>query len=250
MRRGLTLIELLVALAMSAFIIVGSASAYVTAINFERQSRDSQDAYEHRSVLEQRIRALLGGAYVSADANDPLTYFNGESSSTTLEATSADSLTFTTLSEGLNGAVLGSSDDFETLNSRFGPQGGIAEISISTTPVGASGEGKSGLFVREQRPADGDPSQGGTESVLDPDVKSIQFEFYNGSAWDPAWSTSGQSVQSQSGSAGIDGRRIPSAVRVTYALTGDADDIQHSFIVRLFHSDVSETNPVVVGGTP
>jgi hypothetical protein len=124
--------------------------------------------------------------------------------------------------------------DFETLNDQYGPQGGVAEIQLSLTPVGQPASSDTGLFLREQRPADSDSSQGGNESLLMPNVTTIQFEFFDGLQWQETWDTI------TSGS-----RRIPSAVRVTYQLTGE--DQQRFIIVRLPFSDVTPTNPVTVG---
>lgn len=253
-RRGLTLIELMVSMAMSIMIIAGAVSAYTTAIAFDAQNTTLQQTTDARIQFEQRLASLLRGAYISPTANDTMTYFLGSQSGNMANATSADTLFFTTLSGGINDATLRSDDDFETLNQNYGPQGGVEEVSLSMTPIGEAGQTKKGLFIREQRPADGDPTQGGSERVLDADITSIQFEFYNGADWDTAWSTSGVTAQSTTNmnidTTGQDGRRIPSAVRVTYSLTGDAEGITHSFVVRLPQSDVTSANPIVVtGGT-
>jgi prepilin-type N-terminal cleavage/methylation domain-containing protein len=249
-RNGLTLIELMVALALSGIVLGGIVSSFATAVTFEQRSREAQSAVDAKVHFEERLAGLLRGAFVSADENDTLTYFNGESTGTSTEADGSDLLTFTTLSEGLNASGLTSLDDFETLNQTVGPQGGIAEVSLSTTALGDTGQNRSGLFLREQRPADGDPTQGGYESVLDPAVQTIKFEFFNGTEWDPTWSTSGQAPQQgqQQGVAGDAGRRIPAAIRVTYTLNADNDSGQHVFVVRLPHSDVTVDNPVTAAG--
>jgi prepilin-type N-terminal cleavage/methylation domain-containing protein len=246
--RGLTLIELLISLMMSSIIIVAVASSYVSAIRFQAQSRKVTETRESRIRLEQRLRDLLKGAYVSSVATDPLTYMLGESTGDSATAGAADTLTFTTISEGFSTAGITDEDDFSTAQDRIGPQGGISEVSFSTVPIGGTAQNLQGLFVREQRPADGDPSQGGYESLLDPDVKSIQFEFYNGTEWATTWSTSGVNPGTGVDASGEEGRRIPSAIRVTYTLSTDPDDMQHMFIVRLPHSDATSLNPVVPTG--
>ncbi|HWA83952.1 MAG TPA: hypothetical protein VG820_10980 [Fimbriimonadaceae bacterium] len=252
-RRGITLLELIVSLAMSVFLIAAAASAYSSAIAFEKHNATYLQTNETRLNFEQKIRSLLEGAYVSPSTTDTLTYFLGETSGSTADASTADTLVFTTLSVGMNDNELTSDDDFETLNQTYGPQGGVAEVSLSLTPVGDAGQDKQGLFLRTQRPADGDPTQGGFEKVLDPDVRSIQFQFYNGTGWDPTWGTSGLEVQTTTSQnnvqTGQDGRRIPAAVQVTYTLASDPDGVTHSFIVQLLHSDVTAENPVTVTGT-
>ncbi len=258
-RRGITLLEIMISLVISSVIVVAITSAYAEAIAYDKQGTRLQEATESRIEFEQRLRTLLRGAYVSPTTTDSMTYFLGDESGNSITATAADTLIFTTLSEGVNGSTLGTQDDFETLNQTFGPQGGIAEVALSMTAVGDAGQTKTGLFLREQRPADGDPTQGGTESLLSSDVKSIQFEFYDGANWDPTWSTSGVTAQSTTSmnidTSGTAGRRIPAAVRVTYVLTSDLEGAApHVFVVRLPQSDVTAENPVVTntatGGTP
>jgi hypothetical protein len=76
------------------------------------------------------------------------------------------------------------------------------------------------LFLREQRPADSDPTQGGEESLLNPDLRDIRFEFYDGSDWVDSW----DSRNDQKG-------KLPSAVRVSYVL--NSESLQRTFIIRL-----------------
>lgn len=253
-RRGLTLLELIVSLVMSVFIVAAATSAYSNAIAFDKHNAAYLQTNETRLNFEQKVRSLLVGAYVSPTTTDTTTYFLGEASGDSTQSEVAGTLTFTTLSLGMNDNELTSDDDFETLNQTYGPQGGVAEVSLSLTPVGEDGQTKQGLFLRTQRPADGDPTQGGTERLFDTDVRSIQFQFYNGTGWDPTWGTSGVNTQSTTTAqnnvqTGQDGRRIPAAVQVTYTLASDADGVTHSFVVRLPNSDVTAENPVTVTGT-
>lgn len=250
-RRGLTLIEVMVSLIMSVFLIGAAGSAYVTGINFEKQMRAHRETSEAKIRFEDRLTKLLRGAYVSANQADTSTYFIGQINGDSMTSAASDELIFTTLSDGFNGALLGSQDDFETMNQNFGPQGGIAEVDLSTTALGEGGQTKQGLFIREQRPADGDPSQGGYESLLSPDVRSIQFEFFDGTDWQPIWGTAGADTTNLTAdaatAAATDGRRLPAAVRVTYTLNDDADGVQHVLVIRLPHSDVTALNPVEQG---
>jgi len=239
---------------MSAIVIVGVTGAYTEAIAFDRQNNQLHETADAHMQLEQQIRSLLRGAYISSTATDGTTYFLGDESGSNQDVTAADTLIFTTLSVGLNGSELtDTNDDSEALNQTYGTQGGVTEVALSMTAVGDGGQTKQGLFIREQRPADGDPTQGGFETLLSGDVKSIMFEFYDGANWDPTWSTSGVTAQSTTNmnidTSGVDGRRIPAAVRVTYTLNGEPDGTNHVFIVQLPLSDVTAENPVVVTGT-
>lgn len=248
-RRAIALIELLISAVITIIIVGAAGAAYVSSIASERQLQSSQESQSNQVRIEQRLRTLVAAAFVSADENDASTYFIGQASGTSsTDNTFADTLTFTTLGEGVNGGVITSTDDFETLNQRFGPQGGVAEISLATTPVGIPPQDQQGLFMREQRPADGDPTQGGDESVLDPDIASIQFEFFDGNDWVPTWQTAQATSGVQSGTATNYGRRLPAAVRITYTLTSDSSDGSHQLVVRLTHSDVTTDNPATPGG--
>jgi prepilin-type N-terminal cleavage/methylation domain-containing protein len=250
-RRGLTLIELMVALIMTAFVVLAATSAYSTGMKFEERSRASQELHENRLRLEERLRQLIQGIYVSSVETDATTYLLAEQTGTGSDATTADSLTFTTISDAVNATQLGLDTDFETLNRSMGTQGGVAEVAISLTPVGEQGQNLQGLFLRVQRPADGDPTQGGYESLLDDDVNSINFEFWDGEAWDPTWGTSGLSGLTGSAAevSGQNGRRIPAAIRVTYTRTSDPNGNPVSFVVRLPQSDVTSQNPSIPGAT-
>jgi hypothetical protein len=127
-------------------------------------------------------------------------------------------------------AALNSQDDFETQQAARGPVGGLTEVSLGTTPIGNAGD-KSGLFERIQRPSDSDPTQGGMESVLAPEITSIGFQFYDGTQFISAWDTTTGS------------RRLPSAVQVSYKLKGDDDNVVHTFVVAIPASDVTAQNP-------
>jgi hypothetical protein len=71
------------------------------------------------------------------------------------------------------------------------------------------------------------------ELVLDPDINSISYEFYNGADWDTSWDTQA-----------INPPRLPAAVRITYRRVND--EVDRQFVVRLIHSDVTADNPVTV----
>lgn len=234
-QRGLTLLELLVALIGSAILIGGVALSYEVAASWQRRSPEKRDAMEKVTRFQDRLIHLLENAYITSDENDADTYFM----SGTGDEVGADalSLVFTSTGDNPSEAFLtaDTETDFETLNESYGPQAGIAEISLSLTPVGDAPVNE-GLFLREQRPADGDETQGGKESVLNPDVESIYFEFWDGSEWATSWSTD-------------EIRRLPAAVRVTYRLRDEDSD--RVLIVRLKNSDVTTQNPAVAtqGGT-
>lgn len=227
---GLTLLEMLVSMAIVTIVVAAVGRALSAGFDFEVQSEARRLEEQPPRLVEERVSDLLRQAFVSTDQNDAATYFIGiVSGGNTSDG--ADSLVFTRRGGRLPGSLLASQDDFETNNSRLGPQGGIEEVSLALTSIGGVND-KSGLFIREQRPADGDPTQGGYESVLEPMVTDIRFQFFDGTQWVPEWDT------------GQTNRRIPSAVLVSYSLDGKR---QRSFVVRLPLSDVTPANPVVLG---
>ena len=228
--RGITLLELMIAITLIAMIMAAVSRSYILSLDYEQRLRESRQVSDRYRTFEDRLSNLLKHAYLSADGQDASTYFIGaDVQAESASDTPTETLTFTVAGTRIPSTLMNSEDDFEMLNNRVGPQGGVAEMTLGMTPIGQAPT-QEGLFLREQRPADGDPSQGGTEEVFADDVDSIQFEFYDGAQWLPNWDTrTGQ-------------KRLPSAVRVTYKLTGDEDD--HIITAKLPLSDVTPLNPL------
>jgi type II secretory pathway pseudopilin PulG len=228
--RGVTLLELLIALILIVMVTGAVTRSFILSLDYEQRLRESRQVGDRYRNFEDRLSNLLKRAYLSTDGNDSSTYFIGaDVQAESASDTPTESLTFTIAGTRVPANLMNSQDDFETLNDRVGPQGGVAEVTLGMTPIGQATV-QDGLFIREQRPSDGDPSQGGTEEVFSTDVDSIQFEFYDGAQWLPNWDTrTGQ-------------KRLPSAVRVTYKLTDDEDD--HVIVARLPLSDVTPLNPL------
>lgn len=224
-RKAFTLIELLVAITILGILLGGLTAAYTSSIDQDARIRQGRDEVATRLAFETRLSDLLRHAYLSADAADTTTYFVAEDT-----GAGAQTMTFTVLGQRVPRAVVNATDDFETLNERFGPQGGVAEVSFSLTPVG-NAPVTNGLFLREQRPSDGDPTQGGFEEVLDENINQVSFEFWDGLAWVPSWDTRTMTE-----------RRLPAAIRMTYRLTDDNED--RTYIVRIPGSDVTANNPI------
>lgn len=249
-RRGITLVELLLALSISVLVMMAAGNAYVVGLRSARSLGEGRATIARRAAFEATLKDLFDHAYVDADATDATSYFlsgdaisgvsptSSSSGSGNLASGSGDnaSLVFTVLGRQLPTTVLGSTDDFETLNGSYGPVAGATEVQLGTSAIGSPTAAQQGLFLREQSPADSDPSQGGTESVLNPDVESIRFEFYDGTAWQTSWDTSTMTP-----------RRLPSGVRVTYRLKGETQDSVVTFAVPA--SDVTPDNPVTETGS-
>ncbi|MEQ1823754.1 MAG: prepilin-type N-terminal cleavage/methylation domain-containing protein [Fimbriimonadaceae bacterium] len=222
MKRGFTLIELLTAMALSGIVLVGIVSAMGLAISTQRADGQKRADFETKLVFENRVRNLLTHAYVSSDTNDTKTYFIGRvlsGSSGIGSSATADELVFTSVGLGVPSNVQSTTEtDFEQRNATYGPVGGPTEIALSMEAVGDAGE-RTGVFLREQHPADADNELGGYESVLDDTISAVSFEFYDGTDWVGEWGQDGT-------------RTLPLAVRVTYQ-RGEEDDATHVFVVRM-----------------
>ncbi|MCE9559595.1 MAG: prepilin-type N-terminal cleavage/methylation domain-containing protein [Armatimonadetes bacterium] len=237
-QRGITLVEALVVTVISAIILMGVASAYAAATTFQTKVQPSIERVEAQRKFELQLTELLNSATLDTDTSNLASFFVASSkgdnplSSEESGQSMPDTLTITGLGTPASGAYRESLDEFEILNQKFSTQAGTTETSISLTAFGDAG-GRTGLFLRTQRPADGDSTQGGMESVMNADVDQIGFEFFNGTEWTVAWDSE------QSGA-----RRLPAATRITYTMNGES----HQFVVRHIFSDVTPDNPETAAG--
>ena len=232
-RRGVTLIELLAALALTGIIVAALTVVFKGALNFVTSNPETIAAREEVRAQDEKIERFLAQTYLTPDATDSKCFFVASSQS---GATSGnDTLTFTTVGVRPDGRALTPNEDdtFEDLNNLIGTQGGISEVSFSVQPVGEPTTQTEGLYMRVQRPADGDPTQGGKETLLVPGITTVLFEFWNGTGWVETWDT-------RSGD-----RRIPSLVKVTLGTATNQNETV--LTVPLQYSDVTTTNPSAQG---
>lgn len=230
-RRAFTFVEFLVVIAMTAIILTALGGAYAAAMDYVRRSPERLDAFQAETKVRRSLQALLNQAYLSPEIDDLNTYFVATAANGS--GTTVDTLVFTTLQAPSGGFIRDEEVDFQTLADRFGPQGGVTEVALSTVPVGTEAEGE-GLFVREQRPADGDITQGGEEYLLVPDARNVLFEFWDGIDWVTEWDTRANQ------------RRLPSAVRISY--TVGEFDVYESRVFRLVNSDITAEDPLTIEG--
>ncbi len=250
-RAGFTLIELLIVLAITALLASAIGYAFSAELTIQRVHEARRGELDRSDATEREITRLLQGAKLVAPPANPgavsvpaapdtagspvpleqTTYFLAATASGASDL-GCDRLTFTTTAPAVPLPVLTSTDDFEAQQQSRGPVGGLAEVSLGTDPVGDAG-GRSGLFERLQRPADADPMQGGFESLLDPQIARIGFQFWDGQQWISDWQTS-------------DPPRLPGAVRVRYVLKAHPGETR-TFVVAIPASDVDEANPLVSG---
>lgn len=227
-RRGFTLLELIVAMGMTVIIIGAIGTAYRLTLDYAESTPARLSAFQSEIQIRRTLEGLFTGAFLTTDADDRMSYFIAANSGG--QVGDPDSITWVTTSRNPEGGFLISdSDDFEELHSQYGPQGGNSEVSLSINPVGDAGD-KQGLFLRIQTPADGDSTQGGTETLLIPDITRATYEFWDGTQWINTWDT-------------INGgsRRLPAAVRLTLEREEGDPEIM---VFRLPLSDVTAENPI------
>lgn len=226
---GVTLVELMLVMAATALLAVAISYAFGAGMKMQEKHEASLADIDTTAKMEDEMTRLIQGARLSTSRTT--SYFQSENDSGSSNL-GCDRITFTSIGDGVPMSSVYSDDDFETQQTSRGPIGGLAEISIGTTPVGDAGD-KTGLFERLQRPSDTDLTQGGNEFVLDPDIEEMGFEFYDGNEWIDSWDTT-------TGSA-----RLPEAVQISYTLKNDPTHATHLFVVPIPASDVTSLNPYV-----
>jgi Tfp pilus assembly protein PilE len=234
-RGGIALVELLIALAMTAILAVAISYAFGAEMTVQRSYETRRANQDQTDMMEREITRLLYGARLGTSATDTTGFFQGVNDSGSTDA-GCDRITMTTTAPGIPMASQVDTTDFSTQQETRGPVGGLAEVSLGTTAVGDAGS-NTGLFERMQRPSDTDPTQGGMEWVLDSQVATMGFEFWDGLEWVDTWDTTTMTPA-----------RLPEAVQVTYTLKNESGNPQHLFVVPIEASDVTPTNPVT-GGT-
>jgi hypothetical protein len=244
--QGLTLLELLLTLTLSVFLSV----VIVRAAGFEMEEQRSIDAQrasvDQSQTLERELTktisgALLDSSLIASDATattaaattGPATFFQSVDEGSQADGGGESRITFTTTMPVPLSAIDNQNDDWTTQQTNYGPVGGPVEVSIGITPIGSPPISESGLFERIQHPSDSDPTQGGTERLLDPDVTSIGFQFWDGEEWEPSWDTTTMTAV-----------HLPQAVQVTYRLKADIGNTDHVFVIPILSSDVNYNNPV------
>jgi hypothetical protein len=217
---------------MTALILISLGGAYVAGLDYVKRSPQRMDEFQDETKIRRTMVSLLSQAYLSPRVDDLSTYFvaTGANGSGTF----VDTLIFTSLSQRPEGGFLRETDtDFDLLSETFGPQGGVTEVAISSIPVGDDATGE-GIFVRLQRPADGDITQGGEEFLLIPGASDPTFEFWDGLEWVREWDTRANQ------------RRLPAAVKISYTI-GENDAFE-SRTYRLIDSDITSEDPLTIEG--
>lgn len=181
---GFTLIEMLVATAVSSVILVMVYTAYASIIKSVNQGKIASQYFEEINMIIRRI-----------DSDILNTYWNENSKNinfiSTVEGNSSR-LNFVTGEFKSNRMILSVKDNFPT--SDIHEVGYYLKVDSKT--------GKNNLIRRSEVHYDDSPLDGGTEEVILNNVESIKFEFKYRSDWTNTWDSREQ-------------KRLPSGIKTT-----------------------------------
>lgn len=181
-QRGVTLLELVLALTITSMIVVLMFAALRLSYRSEDKGRQREELSQHVRIVSDRLGWLIRGAYplvqFDESANTDVLVFDGQDASLSLVTTATDPA-----SEG--------------------PQdkAGLKAIEIFVDRQGLKLKERVFFMTQEE--------QEGTEVLLDPDVKAIEFKYLDVEGdehvWYDKWERSERDY-------------LPSAVKVTVKL--------------------------------
>lgn len=213
MRRanGFTLMEVMIAVAITSLMGVMVAAAFTSAFNAREVVTEEAERYRMIRTAFSRMSREIGAAFVSdrydaeryRDQNDRPTNFIGEE----------DSLLFTSFAHQRLYADAKESDQM------------IVEYRVDTSPD-PKAKGRDDLIRRVNPIVQERMDRGGTEDVLLEGVKKIEFAYWDSDKkeWDDEWDT--RRVERKA--------ILPSRVRLTvYALDEDGKEVQYTTQVRV-----------------
>jgi general secretion pathway protein J len=211
MKRGFTLIEVVIAVALTAFIgVIIGVTFNTTIVNKEIIEHQSEKSRMLRTCMSRMVREIAA-AYVSdrydsrryRDAFDRPTNFIG----------ARDKLLFTSLAHQRLYADAKESDQM------------VVEYSVKSSPEPKS-NGRSDLMRREKVLLEERMERGGTEDTLYEGVKKIEFQYWNTERkqWDDEWDTRRPEKKSV----------LPSRVKITMTtLDEDKKEVKYTTQTRI-----------------
>jgi general secretion pathway protein J len=211
MKRGFTLIEVVIAVALTAFIgVIIGVTFNTTIVNKEIIENQSEKSRMLRTCMSRMVREIAA-AYVSdrydsrryRDAFDRPTNFIG----------ARDKLLFTSLAHQRLYADAKESDQM------------VVEYSVKSSPE-PKANGRSDLMRREKVLLEERMERGGTEDTLYEGVKKIEFQYWNTERkqWDDEWDTRRPEKKSV----------LPSRVKITMTtLDEDKKEVKYTTQTRI-----------------
>jgi general secretion pathway protein J len=210
-RRGFTLLEIMIAVAITALMGAMVSMAFQTGFNAKEVVETEADHYRMLRAAMNRMAREIGSAYVSdrydgsrfRDQNDRPTNFIGES----------DSLTFTTFAHQRLYTDAKESDQ------------AVVEYSLQTsTERGANGRVD---LMRRENPNIGDRmDRGGSTDVLFEGAKKVEFAYWDSERkeWEDEWDTRRTEKKSI----------LPTRVRITLvALDENGKEVRYTTQTRV-----------------
>ncbi|MBX5483820.1 MAG: prepilin-type N-terminal cleavage/methylation domain-containing protein [Myxococcaceae bacterium] len=209
--RGFTLMEVMVAVGITAFMGAIVAISFTTTLKTREEVMNASDRYREIRAAFSRMEREIGSAFVSdrydaeryRDQNDRPTNFIGE----------RDRLLFTSFAHQRLYQNAKESDQM------------VVEYRLGTLP-GSKKAGRQDLIRRENPIVQDRMDRGGTEDVLMEDVKKIQFEYWDSTKkeWDDEWDT--RRVERKS--------ILPTRVRVSiWALDENGKEVRYTTQIRI-----------------
>ena len=181
---GFTLIEMLVASAISSIILLMVYTAYSSIIKNVNQGKIASQYYEEINLVLKRINSDIVNTYWSENSTD----INFISS---IEGNSSR-LNFVTYEYKNNRMILSIKETF--------PSSDIHEVGYYLKTD--SKTGKYNLIRRSEIHYDSSPLEGGSEEIILKNVESIRFDFKYRSDWIDNWDTREK-------------KRLPAGIRTT-----------------------------------
>lgn len=181
---GFTLIEMLVATAVSSVILVMVYSAYASIIRSVNQGKTASRYYEEVNMVLRRIDSDLLNAYWNESAKNINFISEIEGSSSRLN--------FVTGELKSNRMILTVKDNF--------PSSDIHEVGYYLKRD--NNTGKYNLIRRSEIHYDSSPLDGGVEEVIFKNAESVKFDFKYRSDWTDTWDSR-------------DKKRLPSGIKTT-----------------------------------
>ncbi len=176
MRRGFTLVEIMIAVAMTAFIGVIIGVSFQTTIANKEIIESQAERYRMLRTAMSRMAREIGGAYVS-DRYDPKRYRDAFDRPTNFIGT-RDKLVFSSLAHQRLYSDAKESDQM------------VVEYSVKTAPD-SKAKGRQDLVRRQNTILEERMERGGTEDSLFEGAKKIEFQYWNTDRkqWEDEWDT-------------------------------------------------------------
>lgn len=175
-RRGFTLMEVVIAIAITAFIgVVIGVSFNTTIVNKEIVEGQAEHYRMLRATMSRMVREI-GAAYVS-DRYDPKRYRDAFDRPTNFVGT-RDKLLFTSLAHQRLYADAKESDQM------------VVEYSLKTSSD-SKARGRNDLVRRQKVQLEERMERGGSEDVLFEGAKKLEFQYWNSERkqWEDEWDT-------------------------------------------------------------